>query len=564
MRLIFGRQKMPMNPTPYRLACWGIAFFMLVGPLWAQSPSSTLGQGLDRYPSALFATDKVATPHQLVGHSGPSLPAAVDLSSHLPPVRSQGAIGSCAAWSTVYYARTLMEQSRRGWDAAREDHQFAPLFSYNQITQGRNEGTAITAHMRLLQDLGAVSLDAFPYVDRLDVQPSDDLKIRASDLKIEGFRSLPRRDGALDLDAVRAFLAEGRPVVAGFELFEDFQRYQGGVYQTTDGTLLGGHAMTIVGYDDQKGAFRLVNSWGTNWGEEGFLWLSYESARSMTKTNYGGAVMVDAVRPQTLAPPSDLVASKGSSTQTISLRWTGSTADRYLVWRADNETQQWALLATVVEDHYDDPLPPGVHFVYSVQAERGEGEKKLQSSRSELDEGWTQEEGAAPGRVQDLDFVRYLGGLVLVWSKLDTESYQVFRFQSDSDQFVLLGTSQDALYRDERPFEWGDQATYMVLAVNPFGQGLPSENLTVLKPASAGEPSSKLPDQLAQQTADDRRATPAAQTPYRGAFDESNWFDPRFVEREFAAFAEKERRAFAQWQADDAQAFRAFQERDRP
>ncbi|MEZ4955452.1 MAG: C1 family peptidase [Saprospiraceae bacterium] len=45
--------------------------------------------------------------------------------------------------------------------------------------------------------------------------------------------------------------------------------------QILDRTNSGGHAMTIVGYDDGKNAFRIVNSWGTNWGDNGFAWVDY-------------------------------------------------------------------------------------------------------------------------------------------------------------------------------------------------------------------------------------------------------------------------------------------------
>lgn len=41
----------------------------------------------------------------------------------------------------------------------------------------------------------------------------------------------------------------------------------------------GRHAMCLIGYDDDKGdngAFRVVNSWGTNWGDNGFFWVDYK------------------------------------------------------------------------------------------------------------------------------------------------------------------------------------------------------------------------------------------------------------------------------------------------
>jgi cathepsin K len=34
--------------------------------------------------------------------------------------------------------------------------------------------------------------------------------------------------------------------------------------------------MTIVGYNDDLNAFRIVNSWATDWGDNGFAWISYD------------------------------------------------------------------------------------------------------------------------------------------------------------------------------------------------------------------------------------------------------------------------------------------------
>ncbi len=42
-------------------------------------------------------------------------------------------------------------------------------------------------------------------------------------------------------------------------------------------SILGGHAVTIVGYDDTKfgGSFRVHNSWGDKWGDNGGCWMKY-------------------------------------------------------------------------------------------------------------------------------------------------------------------------------------------------------------------------------------------------------------------------------------------------
>lgn len=38
----------------------------------------------------------------------------------------------------------------------------------------------------------------------------------------------------------------------------------------------GGHATCVIGYDDDIGAFLVRNSWGKEWGDNGYSWLSYE------------------------------------------------------------------------------------------------------------------------------------------------------------------------------------------------------------------------------------------------------------------------------------------------
>ena len=44
--------------------------------------------------------------------------------------------------------------------------------------------------------------------------------------------------------------------------------------------------MTIVGYDDEKQAFKIMNSWGKGWGEEGYMWLNYEGFKNRLAEAY--------------------------------------------------------------------------------------------------------------------------------------------------------------------------------------------------------------------------------------------------------------------------------------
>jgi cathepsin B len=70
---------------------------------------------------------------------------------------------------------------------------------------------------------------------------------------------------------------ENGPVQTGFEVYEDFLHYKSGIYKYTDGIILGGHAVKIVGWG-KEGAVNywiVANSWGPKWGEKGYFRIAF-------------------------------------------------------------------------------------------------------------------------------------------------------------------------------------------------------------------------------------------------------------------------------------------------
>jgi hypothetical protein len=79
-----------------------------------------------------------------------------------------------------------------------------------------------------------------------------------------------------DANEVKAQLAAGFPVLIGALVDQGFQALQAGqVWQGYVGGEQGGHAMLVVGYDDTRSAFKVINSWGQAWADHGFGWISY-------------------------------------------------------------------------------------------------------------------------------------------------------------------------------------------------------------------------------------------------------------------------------------------------
>ena len=73
--------------------------------------------------------------------------------------------------------------------------------------------------------------------------------------------------------AIKEEIMKNGPVNTGFTVYEDFMTYKSGVYQHKQGGVLGGHAVKIVGWGKDNGVeyWKVQNSWGPSWGEEGFF-----------------------------------------------------------------------------------------------------------------------------------------------------------------------------------------------------------------------------------------------------------------------------------------------------
>lgn len=83
------------------------------------------------------------------------------------------------------------------------------------------------------------------------------------------------------IDEMRTCLADGYPFVFGFSVYESFESQQ--VTQTgivpmpqPNEKQLGGHAVVAVGYDDNQKRFIVRNSWGPNWGMNGYFTIPYD------------------------------------------------------------------------------------------------------------------------------------------------------------------------------------------------------------------------------------------------------------------------------------------------
>jgi len=75
---------------------------------------------------------------------------------------------------------------------------------------------------------------------------------------------------------LKAALLEHGPLAVLIRIDEPLKAYKGGVFnERNPGTV--NHAVLMLGWDDRKKAWLLMNSWGTEWGESGYAWVAWGS-----------------------------------------------------------------------------------------------------------------------------------------------------------------------------------------------------------------------------------------------------------------------------------------------
>lgn len=188
-----------------------------------------------------------------------------------PPILNQGQEGSCVAFATAYAAASTLEHNFKGITNPR-----SPEYVYNQIKlSGCPNGTYISRGLNLIKDQGVCSWNEMPYTDvECSTQPNATQKSAASTHKFTTWATVDKTN----INNVKTLLSMNLPIIIAVTVdgsFDNLSSASNWIWKSHSGTVRGGHAICVVGYDDAKQAFKVQNSWGTTWGDHGFFWINY-------------------------------------------------------------------------------------------------------------------------------------------------------------------------------------------------------------------------------------------------------------------------------------------------
>ena len=328
------------------------------------------------------------------------LPEAVDYTNDMTPVEDQGSEGSC-----VGFACGAMKE----WQEQKDWNRYIDLSSRYIYEKARKidtypddrDGTDIRSAMKILLNHGVCTEECWPYVQRNAGQPCGDAESEAAKYKIKTYTAIQ------GIQEMKAALVDNGPFVIGVVVFdswlhlsvdqtgeipmptqEEIERYR------EDPDAFPGHAICIVGYDDQKQNFKFKNSWGTNWGANGYGSIPYDYLKDY---GWDAWTAIDVITPDIPEPKSvkigdevtgvlnethDFKIYKLTIGEKLKVKLNGPSNqdfDLYIKQGAHptlNDYDARGFSGTASEEVSIDKAKPGDYYIM-VRSWRGSGEYKL-------------------------------------------------------------------------------------------------------------------------------------------------------------------------------------------
>lgn len=184
------------------------------------------------------------------------------------PVKNQGACGSC--WD--FAATGAFESVYMIAEGVLPDFSEQQVLVCNTGGSDCNGGWMVDAY-HVFMSYGVVDESCMPYLANHNHPCTQEECVPIAVL--DGYIDVPN-----NVNAIKNALIQG-PLSTTFTVYNDFNGYQGGCYEHADTSPLN-HAVVIVGWDDNmcdgQGAWIVKNSWGTNFGVDGYFYIKYGAA----------------------------------------------------------------------------------------------------------------------------------------------------------------------------------------------------------------------------------------------------------------------------------------------
>lgn len=208
------------------------------------------------------------------------LPATLDLRANMPPIYDQGSLGSCTAQAVA--ACMYFDQQTSNRETVIDP---SKLFIYWNSrlpigTTDEDSGASLSDAILSTVTYGACNEGLWPYnISQFRVRPTLQCYQDAYNcIDVDGCQQAEVNQNVLEIKSV---LASNICMVFGIDVYSSFmsgQTASTGIVpmpNTSVEDYYGGHAMVLCGYNDYTQMFLFRNSWGEDWGMDGYGWIPY-------------------------------------------------------------------------------------------------------------------------------------------------------------------------------------------------------------------------------------------------------------------------------------------------
>lgn len=208
------------------------------------------------------------------------------------PIYQQGTLGSCTsnAVSYAYQYTELKQQNKSYFTPSRlflyyNTREMMATNSKNPVLINQDTGASLRDTLKTCSKSGVCSETQWGYnTTKFTVKPNQTCYTQAQTCKTIEYVSVPQT-----MTDLKNVIMEGYPIVFGFRVYESFDNIlldgKMPIPNLTKEKSIGGHAVCIVGYDDDiqfntaiRGGFIVRNSWGILWGQGGYFYMPYTIA----------------------------------------------------------------------------------------------------------------------------------------------------------------------------------------------------------------------------------------------------------------------------------------------
>lgn len=204
-----------------------------------------------------------------------TVPPTIDLRNYHNMVEDQGNLGSCTglAATTAYEILLRIKYPAQAVE-------LSDLFGYYNTrlfypSFNLDNGAYLRDTLRSIKRYGVCQESLWPYdISKFAEQPPADCYADAIPRTIINYQLLITEDDVIEI------LAAKMPVVVSIELYPGFDTVTSNndvISMPAPGeSITAYHAVVLIGYDYTKKQYLLQNSYGTNWGNQGYAWIPFD------------------------------------------------------------------------------------------------------------------------------------------------------------------------------------------------------------------------------------------------------------------------------------------------